>query len=206
MNQTKRGPMQVETYEVEEHTTEGRDPFEIEAEAQAIIEELGLEGQRALMKDDEDGDVATKTRVPYRQMTREEVRVYGVLYPEKANVSEYGAGPIPLRVLQVVAHAKPLFKRLEVWGPQTKDPDPVLVGVLAQKQSWGETDVLYLLARWGDALEPFETLYARAEKHLTEKWTANAQEVIAKCRAFVEAPGACVKKHLSGEWTNEPWA
>lgn len=193
--------MQIETYEIEEHTTEGRDAFEVEAEAEALIESLGLDGQRALLRASEDPDVATKTRIPYRRMTAEEDRVYATLYPEHVDVSAYDVAPIPLRVLQVVAHARPLFDRLEVWGPKTEDPDPVLIGTITK----GHRTEKYLLARWGDALEPFADLYDRAEAHLVRKWKASAEEVAAKAMAFMDAPTALVHRYLSGEWVHEPW-
>lgn len=194
--------MQIETYEIEEHTTEGRDPFEVDAEAQALIDTLGLEGQRELLRPSKDPDVKTLTRIPYQIMTLQEVRVYEELYPEKSQVAKYRAGPIPLRVLQVIAHCQTLdFDRVEVWGPKTKDPDPVLVGVLKKPGP----DDHYLLARWGDALEPFERLHERAVESLTRRWKANAERVIAECRAFIEAPAGHVNKKLAGDWIHEPW-
>lgn len=193
--------MEIQTYEIEEHTTEGRDPFEVEAEAQALIDELGLEGQQKLYGPDEDG-VATRTRIPYRRMTQEEARVYGVLYPEQTKVSTYRAGPIPLRVLQVIAHGRTMFDRLEVWGPTTEDPDPILVGYL---KGDNVREDRYLLARWGDALEPFEVLYERAQARLTRDWKAKAEQVIAECQAFIATPGGAVGKYLAGEWVHKPW-
>lgn len=193
--------MQIETYEIEEHTTEGRDSFEIEAEAEALITSLGLDGQQKLLRASDDPDVTTKTRIPYRRMTAEEARVYKTLYPEASEVEHYDTGPIPLRVLQVVAYAKPLFDGLEVWGPITEDPDPVLVGTLKD----GHRVEQYLLARWGDALEPFETLYDRALERLRKKWTAKANEVIAEAQSFIASPDALIRKHLGGSWVHEPW-
>jgi len=193
--------MQIETYEIEEHTTEGRDAFEVEAEAQALIESLGLEGQQELLRASADPDVTTKTRIPYRRMTAEEVRVYGVLYPEHATVTAYDVAPIPLRVLQVSAHGRELFDQLEVWGPVTEDPDPILVGIIKK----GHREEHHLLARWGDALLPFQELYEKAEAAITKRWKAKAEEVAAECMAFMDAPSACVHRYLAGEWVHEPW-
>lgn len=188
--------MQVETYEVTEMTTEGRDSFEIEAEAQALIEEMGLDGQKSLLRQT-DPDVGTKERIPYRLMTNEERGVYKALYPETATMDQYAAGPIPLRVLQVGAHAVKLFDKVEVWFPSTSDPDPLLVGCVEAGD--------YLLARWGDALAPFEDLKDRAIKAVSDDWVANAQQVIEDCRAFIAAPEALVRKKLRGGWVRKPW-
>lgn len=198
--------MQIETYEVEEHTTEGRDPFEVDAEAEALIESLGLDGQRSLLVESDDPDVQTKTRVPYRRMTAEEERVYDTLYPEHAKVEAYNVAPIPLRVLQVISHARPLFKRVEVWGPKTQDPDPVLVGVVDETTPHGFTrEVRYILARWGETLVPFEELLEKAVRRLATRWKANAEKVAAECMAFMDAPEHDVREYLSGEFVHRPW-
>lgn len=80
--------MLVETFELEEVAEQ---PPELEAEAVALIEKLGLDGQQ--------------TRIPYRKMTEEETFVYGILCPMRTPLKKYKEGPIPLRVLQVAAHA-----------------------------------------------------------------------------------------------------
>ena len=193
--------MEVETYEVTEATTEGKDSFEVEAEAASLIEELGLEGQKGLLAPDPDPDVKTGTRVPYKKMTQQEVKVYSTLYPQRVDVEKYNDGPIPVRVLQVVAHARGMFEKLQVWGPQVMDPDPVLVGVNGSYYS-GD---MFLLARWGDALAPFEELYQRAFESLKTEWVDKAQEVVSEARSFTEAPDALVRKHLNGGHVHKPW-
>ncbi len=191
--------MLVETYEVEEATTGEQTPIEVELEAEHLIEELGLIGQQKLLVVGHEG---TAHRVPYQRMTQTEAQVYGVLFPEEKSVFEYDVGPIPLRVLQVVAHGKAIFHEMTVWYPQTSDPDPVLVARLADEE-WNAPP--FLLARWGEALEPFETLYERAVARLSETWTANAERVAAECRAFLESPGGLVKKQMAGTNVYGPW-
>lgn len=92
--------MQVETYEVTELDATGE--LECEADAVALIEELGLAGQQELIT----GRGKTKQRMPYRKMTAEEFRVYNTIFGQKVNIRTYSDEPIPLRVLQVAAHAK----------------------------------------------------------------------------------------------------
>lgn len=192
--------MEIQTYEVTEATTEGRDSFEIEEAAKALIEELGLEGQQELLREPDDSGVST--RIPYQKMTATERAVYSTLYPQRDSPEKYSSGPIPLRVLQVVAHARTLFDHLEIWGPAEYDPDPVLVGI--NGSTYNPTDV-FLLARWGDALAPFDELRERAHAEIERKFTAKAEEVIQECQAFLASPRASVEKELRGENQWKPW-
>ncbi len=96
--------MQVETFEAIERELAEHAPEE-QAKALELIEELGLDGQQELLteRDDDDGE-----RCPYRRMTAEEQRVYGAICEKTTEIEAYASGPIPLRVLQVAAHARPL--------------------------------------------------------------------------------------------------
>ena len=102
--------MEIETYEIEETVgeTAGTTP-EVEAEALELIEKLGLEGQRGLVVEKEDGEAC---RIPYPIMDDRERAVYGELYPEHQALASYKAGIIPLRVLQVAAHAEQIYRTL----------------------------------------------------------------------------------------------
>lgn len=147
--------MQVETYEQTEVTSEGVQ--ENDAECVKLIEQLGLNGQRLLILNDSGGPVI----MPYRKVTAEEHLVYGLLFPSTTTVEEYALGPIPLRVLQVIAHARDLFAHLLVWHPQDVRKDPVLVGLQSQHPyptSTHKREESFLLARWGEALRPFSDL------------------------------------------------
>lgn len=144
--------MAVETYEIEEVAEEL--PQESE-EASRLVAALGLSGQEEMRKAAEEGDAE---RIPYRKMTEQEVAVFGTLCPAQTPVEQYSEGPIPLRVLQVIAHAKGLFDSLEVWHPKGIDRDPVLVGV--KGNTWSGTK--YILARWGEELDEWPALLKRA--------------------------------------------
>lgn len=158
--------MQVETFEVQEVAEEGADLCE---EAVRLVEELELEGQRSLSTPDTDA-----RRNPYRVMTVEEAFVYGVLLPRHVPVQSYADGPIPLRVLQVLAHAKSLnfFKSFEVWCPQVPQPhgDPLLIA----SPNWS---TFYPLARWGEVLDSFPTLLTKAAKLFRETFKDEAAHI-----------------------------
>lgn len=151
--------MQVETYECSETAAE---PIEACEEAVRIMEELGLDGQKSLVQPAIDDKPVR--RVPYREMTDEEQFVYGVLCPGRATLKAYNCGPIPLRVLQVAAHANGLgvYKELAIWHAKSREiPDPVLVATIQRGQYSWETQT-FILARWGDELESWPTLMKRA--------------------------------------------
>src|SRR4051812_6016244 len=92
--------MHVETFECGEVSHE---PTEASEEAIGIIEALGLQGQKTFVAS-RDGKMPA--RVPYRLMTAEEVAVYATLCPVAKCIRDYDSSPIPLRVLQIAAHAK----------------------------------------------------------------------------------------------------
>ena len=149
--------MQTETYEV----TESLDQTEMQqlandGEVALLIESLGLEGQKKIMS-------PTGTQLPYRQITAQEKLVFECLFPKKCDLTEYKDGPIPLRVMQAAAHVKSLeledLAMLQVWYPTAGKDDPVLV---ARKSYWQSP--IYLIARWGQALLPFEELKRKATK------------------------------------------
>lgn len=109
--------MQTETYEVEKIDQNEMQALAADGEAALLIEQLGLKGQQTLMTPE------TKELIPYRVMTKEEHTVFKTLFPQRCAVEEYQQGPIPLRVLQVAAHARTLvdlpdFAYLEVWHPK----------------------------------------------------------------------------------------
>lgn len=158
--------LHVETFEIEDASHSDASTMAADAAALELIEQLNLKGQLSIL------NAGTVTRLPYAVMEERELRVYKALFPVAAAVADYKAEAIPLRVLQVVAHAQQteLFHRLEVWGPKAATiSDPLLVGITRAPTYPGKpelanltTDTFYLLARWGKALLPFEQLEALA--------------------------------------------
>lgn len=174
--------MQVETYEVTELDETGE--LECEADAVALIEELELADQKELVSD----YGKTKQRMPYRKMTAEEYRVYDTIFEKKANIRTYSDEPIPLRVLQVAAHAKTVYDELQVWHKPNADiKDPILVGVKGK----GYTDKeFYILARWGDTLAPWAEIVKHAASILRENLRNVLQETIDTATSRLAAMAA----------------
>ena len=147
--------MLVETFEQTETLADGKPPCD--AESIALIESLGLGGQQRLIRGDEG---KPKKLMPYRLMTADEQGVYRTICPRRVSLEEYADSAIPLRVLQVAAHAKDFFAGIEVWAAEsTHIKDPVLVGC-PTSETWRQER--FILARWGAELEPFEKLVAKA--------------------------------------------
>lgn len=185
--------MQVETYEVEVVEQDEMQKLAIEGETIELIESLELTGQQQLMNPE------TKSIIPYRHITAAERVTFRTLFPNKCDVKTYHAGPIPLRVLQIISHIRSLnmseLAYLEVWYPKQGIDDPVLVG---RPSSY--SDPVFLLARWGKALLPFEQLQSAAVKLAR----TSAKAALETCKREVEQALAdvvsyCEEKMAGGE-------
>lgn len=185
--------MQVETFEQTEITAEGQEQAHDE-EAIRLINDMELAGQKNLT-------VANITRCPYREMTINEQRVYETLYPQKSLLSEYRASMIPLRVLQVAAHAKSLgtYSFIQVWSERTRPTDPILVGLIGSEYSPKAT---HILARWGEALAPFKELYEKALEMQTQSFRVKLLKLKAQVEQHLAAPESMAIDHLNGEWVH----
>lgn len=169
--------MQVETYEVEEIKSSDAATMAADSAAIELSKSLGLEGQLRL------SDPQTDTRCPYQKMTALQKVVFESVFPKRTSVTDYDSGPIPLRVLQVLAHSKelPMFKRFEVWHPlDAKQPDPLLV---AHTSDYDYSDnTIFVLARWGDSLVPFEKLVEKAKAIWIASRKVKANKLLAEIK------------------------
>ena len=180
---------------VEEYTNTEASPDIMQAlvedgETSMLIESLGLSGQAELYKPNDKGQLQVH---PYREISAEELVVFGTMFPEKCCVTKFRQSPIPLRVLQIIEHVRSLsdpdMAYLEVWAPKPGKVDPILVARKSYYQS-----PIFLLARWGSALESFADLKLAAVNKLTAKLTQQLEELKIKVehrllnvRSFVQA-------------------
>lgn len=174
--------MLVESYECQETASE---PIEASEEAVRLIDDLGLEGQKEILAKSEDD---TTLRVPYAIANAEQLFVFRVLCPSVSKLAEYKRTPIPLRVLQIAAHAQSLgfFRELVVWDAASPaEKDPVLVGI-HQRGAYAWDVDMYLLARWGEELESWPTLLKRALELKRSQCVSKATSVMGKAKAFLE--------------------
>jgi hypothetical protein len=190
--------MLVETFEATELDHEGTP--ECEAEALELINSLGLEGQRELLTESREGVV----RCPYRKMTQQEAWAYGVICPKVSPLKKFSDGPIPVRVLQVAAHANGLFDEVEVWSAKDADiKDPVLVGIKKK----GYERERFLLARWGDELLPFGEVLAGATVRFKQQYKAACSTLLGAAQSALTAidsieGDALYAKSLPSTWTS----
>lgn len=185
--------MEIQTYEIEE-TVGGTTP-EVEAEALALIESLGLDGQKALVRPG--ATAGAKERFQYPVMTAHEMAVYRAVFPERTKIEQYSSGIIPVRVLQVASHAKGFCNWVEVWHKDWKAPDPLLVGVVGQNDY--SVKQRFLLARWGDALRDFSEMVTEARSIIRTETKAKCEEKFRDAKRSLEDYETIAEKTLRGE-------
>ena len=189
--------MQVETYEVEEINASEASTMAADSEAIALCEKLGLKGQLSLT------DKTTDTRLPYRTITGKETAVLRTICDNTCALEDYKAGPIPLRVLQVAAHAKEFCEHtayLEVWYPADVRVDPVLVG--RKERYAGPT---YLLARWGESVPSLEVLSVTAKRILKARYIKELKSFQARINAAVASVDALVEDSIESGNVRTPY-
>lgn len=165
--------MLVETFECEETNEETP---EISEEAISIMESLGMTQQIEKMTKKTDTGAE---RCPYREMTGEERFIYSTLCPEATELKNYHASPIPLRVLQVAAHAHEYFDVMQMWHVASLIvKDPVLVGIIGEV--YRANSKRYILARWGEALDEHPAMIKQAEAIAKENLRQRLNAIIAR--------------------------
>lgn len=195
--------MIVETYEVDEVK---QATVEQDLEAKEIVEALGLEGQAKLYNPQ--AQDSGERPFPYRKMTAQEKWVYERILPVKTKLKNYEDGAIPLRVLQVAAHASKLIEgrggecNLYVWHPANADyKDPLLV--LRDGGDWG-AQKFWILARWGDELEEFAVLANKAKEIYRTKCLAKLEECKQQIEVWLRSADAKVHEHYLSGTAGEP--
>lgn len=205
--------MQVETYEVLTFDVAADGSLvneQVSEESLALISALGLEGQQELVSTKEVGGEEVQTRNPYRLLTNEERNIFATLFPVKTRIESYKGDAIPLRVLQVAAHAKSLGMVLYVLHPETnpRANDPVLIGQIETpvQHSWGALKEVqqYLLARWADALDSLDTLREKAIPKLAAQLRNQTTVAINKLKMVNENAEALASQYLYGEAVEIP--
>ena len=173
--------MKTETYECSEVAAEHP---EVTSEAIEIIESLELEGQKGLISRT---DGPNPIRCPYRMMKAEEKFVFELLCPQRREASEYKASAIPIRVLQVLAHANSLtiFKAYQIWAAEGEIKDPVLVAYTST-ETWRSKTGPYILARWADELDSWAQLTKQAMVIWKAKTLSELKSLERKIRGTIE--------------------
>lgn len=120
-----------------------------------------------------DGDLS-----PYKALTAQEHRNlrrhfpcdYWVSDQRSTMISGYAFDTIPLGVLKIIDRARrsELFDGIYIRTPErARISDPVLMGIAG--------DQVFLLARWGEALQPLEYFIGR--QTLSQRWATTEDKV-----------------------------
>ena len=147
-------------------------------EWKALVDELGLEGQKELLSTDKEG-----TPIPFQYMNQGMKNMFEVLCPRNVEANEFDAMPIPLKVLGILklAESEHYFGKIEIWYDDVK-PDPVMVGYTGKKGD----GKMYLLARWGDVLKTFDELLEVAKKRWLEDKKSRLESRIIEAKKDLE--------------------
>ena len=194
--------MQVQTFECQETAAE---PIEACEEATRLIDEMELLGQQKLVHKADD-DPATATRLPYRKMRADEFFVYKQLCPDTTLVENYADSPMPLRVLQIAAHAKSFdfFKTIDVWHQTNANiKDPVLVGIHEPRQYVTEN---FILARWAEVLDEWPILVIQAFESWKKKMRAECAKLRRQAQQSLDGLDDCSVEDAMKHGNNFPSA
>lgn len=142
-------------------------------------------------------------KLEFGRLTAEEAGVYSVICPDKKTINankilEY---PMPDRCLEIVKMTLQdnLFIRYDIWESEMAEVyDPILIGRKVEPSrpySWADT--LFLIARWGKELLPFNELKTIAHSKLKDTLILSAIKVKAQINTFLSNPDIFVKEKIS---------
>lgn len=186
------------------------------------IDELGLKGQQALIKA-QDNKV-----IPYPKLNQTELRVWQEYCPQIDQLETYASTQIPYEILtniqlvkqkkwfdidklvgtETKTDSKKIKGSIEIWSESREDIDPLVVGVIStsKRYSWGwsvpEKDY-YLIARWGISLRPFEEIRENAINRWVDKRKAKLSADIRKAKLAFENVKDDANKYFNGEFFDQ---
>ena len=143
-------------------------------------------------------EIASNTaeqKLDFALFTKEQAGVYGVICPHKESIKPESIVdyPLPDRVKDIVkmVELEHRFYTYEVWhADQFEIKDPILLGRIKDPANptlnW--YDKFYLIARWGEELQPFADLKKRAIEFMKEHSIASALKLKAMVNAYLENP------------------
>lgn len=163
-----------------------------------LVTELGLTGQMAA---DTDKPICT-----FRDATRDEINVYRILMPTKVKLKDYKAGPIPLRILELCKKAKEQgLEKLFVWYPLSGPKDDPIVFAHNNQHDF-QLQNLKIIGRWGDCLEAFDVLKAKALKIAKMKLTAALTHIKMKATMDLKSMDVLDEDKVLEQMENIPGA
>lgn len=177
--------MLTEIYDLTEQTIDenGLIIKEDDPEALALIEELGLKGQRQLNAGPDDEEIE---RNHYGKLSYEQQVIIYYLFPKIYKLENYNDAPIPLRILKEIKFCKDMFKDLYVcYAPPCDILDPILIGHnhCSIYEPKNQLEHFHIIARWGDALKPWNELFKDAIAKASLEFHSELKSIIAQCKS-----------------------
>ena len=168
--------MQVQTYLINtnEEVQEAEDQ-----ERQELIQKLEII--------DEESSVSA----PFKEMSQGEYRCYVQVLPFSTKWKEY-RGFIPTPALRLIEQFRDQFT--EIYILSDNQNDPILYGKIKES--------MFLMAKWGNMIEPFESVKTRAKEIWKLKYKAECLEKIEVIKSKISEEGIANQweRHFKGEW------
>lgn len=181
--------METITYQIQPKDESNIQELAKEGELISLREELGLD---PLKLKDKNSDLFR-----FRKITEEEHNIYSVLFPQKAAINDYDQF-IPLDVLSALKEFKEtcpyriVDDKFTVWHAKDYDPDPILTAsVRTENDEYSFANAVFLIARWGEALKPFEELKEIAFKKWKNARLHNLKSTVRKINNLIEETEGC---------------
>lgn len=185
--------MAVQTFLVEEASPLIYDNDKLQA-WHNHVESLGLAGQLKLMQNASNSSASPN---PFTPMNTVMQRVYETLCPSKMNYKDYDKSAIPVEVLDLIALAERegYFVDIKIWYDD-KTPDPIAVGYGSHQYEFMRPK--FLIAKWGDVIEPFDQLLLRARKIFFKQRKAELQNKMIESKQKLESIQVDVVRYFQG--------
>lgn len=174
----------VETFIIEETAELIYDNEKLEKWNQ-LKSELGLVGQDDILRVD-------KSPVPFQPATKIQMQIIEVLCPKKDLIEAYRNTPIPLEVLELVSLSvkEGYFEKIHIHYDAVT-PDPFAIGYRykdeddrAKGYTWNMQP--YLIAKWGDVKQSWDTLKERAASRWISEEAARLKEKLRETQRSIE--------------------
>lgn len=167
--------MLIEDYVVKEMDTEG---MESDPLAMEIIDRMNLANQ-----------LTSSGRISFNTLTKDQQFVINNLFPSYTTVVDYKEC-IPLRILELYERYHDDYEHWIIRHvPPAEVIDPILIAYNGSewtgKGSINSTEV-YLVARWGDALEAWSSLYDKAKVVWRQRMRTKLQIILSKVQTDIK--------------------
>lgn len=184
--------VEMETYRlVEDDVMRERDEV-VAARRRQLCEDLGMTMQAAFV-----GEQSQDPGVFYEELIGKDLFVWAAFLPTfyskvSGDWENYTFDVVPHEALEEIrtADSLELFDDLEIWTPQRRFEDPMVVGVLGRRRGNPSRDNLrvidgarfFAIARWGESLMPLEEIRGTVLPPQVEDWESDTGRISSAVR------------------------